>query len=337
MGSLNYTHSKSYRNRLSLFLQLSTSKKPSAGVSSESYFASTPTSLDWSQSTSSLLTPNPPFLTSNSRASSPLVPRSPMRTDTSFSDDPIPPTTNELDAREKAMLLRKARKLSRVFGEVPDLQRSGAYDARSSHDTPTHRRSTSTHSDVSSRKRARKSPSQSDLTGSYDSGSRMDESDRDNIPPVPLLALARRDSTDTTSSEPIPFQRKHRKNTSLNILTPLRSSDDGHTTNSSSSTSTTDILPNELPKHRKLRSLKEEGHANVLKTRKSYDSSLVNQAVKDKHLQRSRSLTPHKKKVLEESDNAVDFHRQYVQTFGRMNRRQDIPQVRSLPLGRALR
>ncbi|KIY72740.1 hypothetical protein CYLTODRAFT_485984 [Cylindrobasidium torrendii FP15055 ss-10] len=33
--------------------------------------------------------------------------------------DPLPPTTNALNGQEKAMLLKKARKLSKVFGELP--------------------------------------------------------------------------------------------------------------------------------------------------------------------------------------------------------------------------
>jgi hypothetical protein len=36
--------------------------------------------------------------------------------------EPVPPTLNELDTLEKARLLKKARKLSRVFGEVPVLE-----------------------------------------------------------------------------------------------------------------------------------------------------------------------------------------------------------------------
>lgn len=35
--------------------------------------------------------------------------------------EPVPPTTNELDARSRARLVRQARKLSRVFGEIPSL------------------------------------------------------------------------------------------------------------------------------------------------------------------------------------------------------------------------
>lgn len=63
-----------------------------------------------------------PFI-SNSRTTTP--DRSPVlaahfNAMSAQSGQPIPPTQNHLDPQKKAMLLKKNRKLSRVFGETPD-------------------------------------------------------------------------------------------------------------------------------------------------------------------------------------------------------------------------
>ena len=59
--------------------------------------------------------------TAESNLSSPLSPLLPAtpRTPASLDEFPLPPTLNELAANEKAMLMRKMKKLSKVLGEMP--------------------------------------------------------------------------------------------------------------------------------------------------------------------------------------------------------------------------
>ncbi|KAF9068069.1 hypothetical protein BDP27DRAFT_848315 [Rhodocollybia butyracea] len=277
--SLNYIQTKRYRNRLSLFLQPRKSSQP--GISSDSYFATTPTESDWTESCSptiSLFGSNPPTRMDSDRES-------------------IPPTTNELDTKEKARLLRKTRKLSRMFGEVPDVPQR-TQSTRSRDRTPSHRRSASTHttdSELSAIKRVpRKIPSHSDLVSSSDSGNRFDDLDRHIIPPVPSL------------------NRDGKQSSPRNVLQTSKSLSEAELAGSTSSpTSTSSGARKQRPA--KLRRFWGDSGTGV-KERKSYDSSLVTASDSEAgDLHRSRSLTP----------DAVDFHRQYVQALGR---RRQIPE-----------
>ncbi|KIK71179.1 hypothetical protein GYMLUDRAFT_319393 [Collybiopsis luxurians FD-317 M1] len=325
MAALNHISNKPYRNRLSLFLQLSAPRKSSQpGISSDSYFATTPTTSEMAEPlspTSTRIGRNP------SKVSSPIgAPRSPMQSDL---EDSIPPTVNELDVREKARLLKKHRKLSRVFGQVPDLQLpSSSTRSWGGTSTPSHRRSASTHTNDSgaSRRRAtRKISSHSDLGSVSDNGTQLDEGN--SIPPVPSLASNLPKDILEALTELNPSQ--HRKESSLNILTPPKPlSDDDHALSSPSSP-VFNGLPDDVRRNRvaKLRRFLGDHGApsRTLKTRKSYDSSMVkrlDEAAQDKHLHRSRSLTPYKKE-LDSNDSAVDFHRQYVQTYERGEYIQD--------------
>ncbi|KDR85623.1 hypothetical protein GALMADRAFT_234605 [Galerina marginata CBS 339.88] len=79
-------------------------------------------------------TPKPMFTRAalKSRQSSPMPPPSPpIQNEHKFRDTPLPPTTNFLDVEERADLVRKTRKLARVFGQTP-----GA-DAMAQQDTNT--------------------------------------------------------------------------------------------------------------------------------------------------------------------------------------------------------
>ncbi|KAJ4486330.1 hypothetical protein J3R30DRAFT_1488649 [Lentinula aciculospora] len=325
MASLNYVQPKSSRNRFSLFLQLSAKKDSSQpGISSESYFASTPTTttVDFMEScnpTSSILAGPKTLFRVNSGSSSPHLPRSPLRMDTSFFEEHIPPTTNELDAKEKARLLKKTRKLSKVFGE--DIQRT---TSRSLGKTPSHRRSISTHAsdpEPSSRQQTtRKFSSQSDLASSSESGSRMEVSDWEAIPPVPSLP---RESIDAFSGQ---GPAQHRIQPALyNLTHPKQSSDDVRALipilSSSSRVSTDDIQKRRLTKPRpNIGEDKSKSASHPLKTRKSYDSlattavSPLDGTVLNKSLHRSRSLSTNRKKKLDEIDAAVEFD---PQKFGR--------------------
>lgn len=334
MASLNYVQPKPSRNRFSLFLQLSAQKKsPQPGISSESYFTSTPTTVDTMERctpTSSFGGPKTLFRV-NSGSSIPITPRSPMRMDSNFSDEPIPPTTNELDAKEKARLLKKARKLSRVFGEVPDLLPT-SNNSRVPNKTPRHRRSISTHgSDLELQLKqhiGRKFSSQSDLASSSESGNRIEVSDREAIPPVPSLL---RESIDAFS-EHIPTQ--HRQQPPLHVWTrPKPFSDDVRAL--IPIFSSTSQMSDELQTRRLIKPRRDLGEdkaksiaPHALKARKSYDASLAraasrsDKAVSNGPLHRSRSLSANRKKKLGEVDSIVDFYPQVSQKFGSMNRKQ---------------
>ncbi|KAJ3883049.1 hypothetical protein F5051DRAFT_424487 [Lentinula edodes] len=268
----------------------------------------------------------------NSGGSIPIIPRSPMRIDASFSDEPIPPTTNELDAKEKARLLKKARKLSRVFGEVPDLLPTSSNNSRVPNKTPRHHRSISTHGSDSElqlkQHTGRKFSSQSDLASSSESGNRIEVSDREAIPPVPSLP---RESIDAFP-EHIPTQ--HRQQPPLHVWTrPKPFSDDVRAL--IPIFSSTPQMSDELQTRRLIKPRRDLGEdkakttaPHALKARKSYDASLAraasrsDEAVSNGPLHRSRSLSANRKKKLGEVDSIVDFYPQVSQKSGSMNRKQ---------------
>uniref|UniRef100_A0A0W0G2R6 Uncharacterized protein n=1 Tax=Moniliophthora roreri TaxID=221103 RepID=A0A0W0G2R6_MONRR len=173
---------RTFRNRLSLkLLNLSTSssKKLNGQTSTISSLGpASPTESTYPHGPMSI-----PPSTSPSSSFFPLSPnRSPLFSTSSVhmsasdpvSNDALPPTVNELDAEEKAKLLRKTRKLSRVFGEVPSLPQASLFHPRGGHISSTssfHRRSLSSvstadsqsHSSSRHRRVARKVPSQPDV------------------------------------------------------------------------------------------------------------------------------------------------------------------------------
>ncbi|KAF5382957.1 hypothetical protein D9757_006389 [Collybiopsis confluens] len=248
----------------------------------------------------------------------------------------IPPTMNELDAQEKARLLKKHRKLSKVFGKVPDFQRPSLYmRSRNSISNLSHRRSASVRTNDSSSSRgrtARKIASHSDLGSVSDGGSQLDEPKYESpIPPMPPLAFSRSRGSTDAFSEPTSFQ--HRKKSSLHILTPPKLLSDDDDVLKPPSSPTLKGLPEDVRMKRMLklrRFLGDQSNSSshTLKTRTSYDSSMVKQLreaphtkyLQDNPIHRSRSLTPYKRE-LEQIDSAVDFHRQYVHIFGRVTHR----------------
>ncbi|KAJ4001261.1 hypothetical protein F5050DRAFT_33567 [Lentinula boryana] len=319
MASLNYVQPKSSRNRFSLFLQFSTQKKSSqTGISSESYFATTPTTSEFMEpwTPTSSVAGSKALFRVNSGTSNPVLPRSPMRMDT---DEPVPPTTNDLDAREKARLLKKARKLSKVFGEMPELQRTSVTSLHNRNKSPSHRRSISTHasdSELSKQQTTRKFSSQSDLASSSESGSRMEISDREAIPPVPSLPGGSIDA----SFELTTAQR--RTQPLLHILTrPRPSMDEVRALVSPTSSTTPQAFPDDGQKRRLTKPRRDlrgddpskSTASHELKARKSYDSPVrrippgSDEAVPNEFLHRSRSLSTNKKKKLATIDGAVDF------------------------------
>ncbi|KAJ3990556.1 hypothetical protein F5890DRAFT_1548736 [Lentinula detonsa] len=319
MASLNYVQPKSFRNRFSLFLQFSAQRKSSqTGISSESYFASTPTASEFMDpwTTTSSVAGSKGLFRVNSGASNPLLPRSPMRMDT---DEPVPPTTNDLDAKEKARLLKKARKLSKVFGEMPEYQRTSATNLHNRNKSPGHRRSISTHasdSELSKQQTARKFSSQSDLASSSESGSRVEISDREAIPPVPSLPGGSIDASfELTTAQ-------HRTQPLLHILTRPKPSADEMRALASPTLSTTPWASSDDGQKRRLTKPRRDLRGNdssksttslELRARKSYDSPVrrvppgSDEAVSNNPLHRSRSLSTNKKKKLATIDGAVDL------------------------------
>ncbi|TFY81537.1 hypothetical protein EWM64_g2471 [Hericium alpestre] len=124
------------RNRFSLILQLASPSKPSESDSVKGRSACSPTVSNGSDagpssSTVSLLPSRvagmtPSSLLPRSSAQSSSSPRnrpkpSPNGSQVNLASEALPPpeTTNELDADEKLKLLKKARKLSRILGDMP--------------------------------------------------------------------------------------------------------------------------------------------------------------------------------------------------------------------------
>ncbi|KAJ3844096.1 hypothetical protein F5878DRAFT_178484 [Lentinula raphanica] len=339
MASLNYVQPKSSRNRFSLFLHLSAQRKISrTGISSDSYFADTPTTIDFMDpwtSTSSVAATTKGLFRVNSGASSPLLPRSPMRLETD--PEPVPPTTNELDAKEKARLLKKARKLSKVFGEMPEIQRTSTTNSSNNRRSkpPGHRRSMSTCAsdpELSSKQQnTRKFSSQSDLAASSsESGSRLEMSDRERIPPVPSLPRESLDASfEFTSAQ-------HLKTYPLLNPTrpiPIPSTDDSVRSSSSPVSLTTpgsiSAEKRRLTKTRRNVSGEDKSktiYPYELKGRKSYDSSVArassrsDEASPGRALHRSRSLSANKKKKI---DNTVEFYPESPQMFDNAIWRRD--------------
>ncbi|KAF9270380.1 hypothetical protein L218DRAFT_993001 [Marasmius fiardii PR-910] len=218
----------------------------------------------------------------------------------------VPPTTNDLDPQQKALLLKKTRKLSRVFGEEPSSihqasqshphagRRVGRDSSSSSCSSSSHRRSMSSLSTCTSQSSprlkqvVRRAPSQPNIRASL------------LVEPVPRLphdAKAPEDA-DHSGVTPPPEQLQR-----LRIAKLRRYLGE-------------DRLPSELVTTT-TSSIKDD-----LRFRKSLDAMPVirrssRRSSEDKTLRRSRStLLELPKNVEPLVDDPVAFHRRYVQNFG---------------------
>ncbi|KAK1223815.1 hypothetical protein PQX77_013339 [Marasmius sp. AFHP31] len=256
----------------------------------------------------------------------------------SFSTVDVPPTTNELNPQEKAILLRKTRKLSRVFGEVPSsIQQASQFHppaygfghtSSGSSSSSSHRRSVSSVSTVtsqaSSKRRhvARKAPSQPNIRVSM-----LHEADEPlETPTVPKSSLTREadssPSTATPGAVTGPISYEHINHIRLAKLRRRLGED-------------------KLPPDVLSSAVRQSNPADDLQFRKSMDAVPLrrghsrNSSLKPP-LRRSRSTVPEASAKSSPSvDDPVAFHRRYVQNFGCESRvtqatRKDTQQ---LPLG----
>ncbi|KAF5374759.1 hypothetical protein D9758_000124 [Tetrapyrgos nigripes] len=292
--------SKSYRNRLSLFLRLPSTKShamSSRGISSDSFPAdsfsmASPVSSTLEASTVTASPPPPPY-----------SPRSlnPVQVDSTapVEGEPIPPTTNELDAKEKARLLRSSRKLSKVFGEMPSLPAPPVPRRES------HKRSSSLASASSLPSRARKSPSQQNLphiSEASDFGARRS------------LQHQRRS---TSSREQSVRSSPHSSPRQRNVASPPEDDEPRPDSAHSSRRERMAKLQRHLGEDNIPAELVSEIHP--LNHRKSLDTLPLQKSKKpqrEKQIRKARSFATEKPPLNVPIQDAVDFHRRYVQNFG---------------------
>jgi len=218
--------------------------------------------------------------------------------------EPIPPTTNDLDAEEKARLLKKTRKLSRVFGEIPVLPPQQVPHRGSS----LHQRTSSLAASESSHSSGspRRSPSQQNLP--YISEVPYD----DNRAVQPRKSqqrqrTSREHSLRSVSSQPGGF-RSQDETSPPNSPTSTQSSRRGRMA--------------KLRRHLGEDNIPVELVSDILpvKYRKSLDTLSLEKSKKrsnqGKQLRKTRSFAVEKSSVAIPIQDAVDFHRRYVQNFG---------------------
>ncbi|KAL0580316.1 hypothetical protein V5O48_001733 [Marasmius crinis-equi] len=231
----------------------------------------------------------------------------------------VPPTTNELNPHEKAILLRKTRKLSRVFGEVPSsIQQAShfhphagvnGHTSSASSSSSSHRRSVSSLSTVASqssskrRQAVRKAPSQPNIRASV-------VAEADEPEPSPRLSSSQvAKDTESPSSPSSPAA----------ITTGPASLDQIHRIRLAKLKRRLgeDALPSDIltPSRRQSKA------ADDLRFRKSLDTMPMTRSASRnssvKHLRRTRSGLPDVPKKPEPPiDDPVAFHRRYVQNFG---------------------
>ncbi|THU91773.1 hypothetical protein K435DRAFT_968020 [Dendrothele bispora CBS 962.96] len=299
--------SKPYRNRLSLFLRFSSTKSHvySKGISSDSYPHPTSPTGSLPRMSSSLASPDS---VSTSPSHSPKDSSQSIKTNNLalVRGEPIPPTTNDLDAEEKARLLKQARKLSRVFGEVPSLPPPPVPHRGISR----HRRSSSlATSDTSHSSRSpRGSPSYQNLP-------HIDEAlyDEDNSAQARQFLLQQQQRNGSRT-------REH----SVHSVSSSRSRNRPTTPSSPSSTQSS-----RRDKMAKLRRHLGEDNIPVelisdvrpVKSRKSLDTLSLEKSKKHssqgKNLRKTRSFVVEKPTTMTVPvQDAVEFHRRYVQNFG---------------------
>ncbi|KAL0072126.1 hypothetical protein AAF712_001049 [Marasmius tenuissimus] len=231
----------------------------------------------------------------------------------------VPPTTNELNPQEKAILLRKTRKLSRVFGEVPSsIQQASQFHppvygfghtSSGSSSSSSHRRSVSSVSTVtsqaSSKRRhvARKAPSQPNIRVSM-----LDEGDEPlETPKLPKSSsTSEADSSSSTATPgpvtgPISYEHINRIR-----LAKLRRR----------------LGEDKLPPDVLSSAVRQSNRADDLQFRKSMDAVPLRRGHSRSSslkppLRRSRSTVPEvSAKSMPSVDDPVEFHRRYVQNFG---------------------
>ncbi len=299
--------SGSSRGRLSLILHLS-SRKPSRGATNDAGSQSPP----WSPISSIY-----PFYSSSNHSaggnsttslrSSLLPPSIHMNPREPQSTDAVPPTQNNLDAKEKAMLLKKARKLSKVFGEIPVLHSVADVPPPPASPVVRHKRSASLaslSSASSGARSARRRPSQTDIK----------QSDLPSLP-LPQITEARLSlisAMENESQSSLPLTTTSRTNPSTSSLT----SSSRHTTEQAKPSIT-------LAAHNSTPSLPSPTHRSASR-RRSIDAlpaheSQADAPPKPNQMKRSRSMFTHEKGPGARpamSQESIDFRTRYNDTFG---------------------
>lgn len=137
-------HISAGRNRFSLHLQLSSFRDAAQSSVSSKPDSANLSSLVHHPPTNSITSDVTRALSSANSFGSELAqtPLLSSRPSTGRSIEP-PSTLNELDAKERTRLLKKARKLSQVFGEMPSLEVPAPSSGLRSDDRPLHTRSSS--------------------------------------------------------------------------------------------------------------------------------------------------------------------------------------------------
>ncbi|KAK0465411.1 uncharacterized protein EV420DRAFT_1760093 [Desarmillaria tabescens] len=231
-----------------------------------------------------------------------------MNANDSQSHGPVSSTANKLDeSKDKATLLKKARKLSRVFGEAPSLDQSIAAVGPSK--LFRHKRSTSSvSSPLGSPKSNKRYTSQPDLRQA-------------EVPPLPQINETAPGWTpqaipsDSPSSVSLHTDTCH---SNLNdSLSSLVSAAVAHTTAERSKNITTDQQPS-LPPIPRLGRTKKPGRRKAARMRSFDFTSDSDRQVDGSNakLKRSRSLFTHKQGRTDASEESLDFRQRYNRNFG---------------------
>ncbi|KAF9044872.1 hypothetical protein BDZ89DRAFT_164983 [Hymenopellis radicata] len=216
------------------------------------------------------------------------------------STDAVPPTKNDLDAKEKAMLLKKARKLSKVFGEIPVLRSVPDVPPSPAPPAVRHKRSlslASMSSASSGTRTARRRPSQPDFT----------QSDLPSLP-LPQITEARLSLIAATENE------SQSSLSTLHAATPSTSSltsSSGHTTEQAKPSIT-------LAAHHSTPSLPSPTRRQSIDSSPAADSQ-DDALPKPNQVKRSRSMFAHRKRPGTRppaSQESIDFRTRYNDNFG---------------------
>lgn len=229
--------------------------------------------------------------------------------------EPVPSTKNELDAKEKAMLLKKARKLSRVLGDIPAVVQSVVPA------TTTHKRSPSALHKRSISMASIASTSASSCAR-HSADGRPSQPDVSPPPEVPSLPHITESRLSGTQDESI---RDNRSQSSLPLATSRPSNHEGEATRSSMAQSLTQrakpsfTLPTPDPITATLATPPPPPHSPRLATRRRSIDALppsLEAAPKSAQAKRSRSMAIRKKTRQEASQESVDFRTRYNDNFG---------------------
>ncbi|KAK0208589.1 hypothetical protein DFS33DRAFT_1380098 [Desarmillaria ectypa] len=243
------------------------------------------------------------------------------------SHGPVPSTANELDgSKDKATLLKKARKLSRVFSEAPSLDQSIAAVGPSK--LFRHKRSASSASSSSgSPKSSKRYTSQSDLRQA-------------EVPPLPQIKetapgwmLTPPQDIPPESPSSVSLHTDTYYSNLNDSLSSLASAAAAHAITEQFKNMTVDQQPPIPPIPRLGRTRKQGRHKAARMRSFDFTADSYRQGDSNAKLKRSRSLFTHKQGRTDTSEESLDFHQRYNRNFGEED--EISPQQRLLNVKRA--